>query len=203
MTVADIRNLRWADFLIFALVDPRALYRQIKNSEKKPAAMSFLVPAVICLTDIVALSLLGKETGFFYFKTSYGWVLSLLYTGLKIIIAVSLMDMTAQFLGYKGSMKDLLCLFNFSFFPQVLLLPAVYIFRVIHFAPVFFYVFFSIAVIIWSALIVIQWLSEMHSAVFVRSVLIVIFPYAVTGAVLFFIVFLALVVAVNFLLTRM
>ncbi len=80
----------------------------------------------------------------------------------------------------------------YSLFPQLFLLPLVYIFKVFVFAPPFFYALFSIGLFAWSALIVVTGLSEVHSIPFTRAALIFLFPYAfaaVTG-------FLASVLAV-------
>jgi len=199
MIMSTLKSLRWTDFFMFALLDPRALYRQISRNDPKPFALSFLVIAMIAIIEIITFSLLGEETSFFYFKITYGWIFVFLYLSLKIVIIASLMDLSGQFLGFKGKVRELISLLNFSMFPQVFLLPLVYIFKVFHFAPIFFYFFCSFALFIWSAVIAIQGISEMHSTGSGKAFLVFVFPYVFVWAILFFMLMLLITGFVGFL----
>lgn len=199
MIIAKIRSLRWADFFLFALLDPRLLYRQIAANDPRPFALSFAVPAMAAISEILASSLMGKETSFFYFKITYGWILIFIYTAVKIIISCSLIDLIAQFLGHKGNVREIVSLANYSLFPQLFILPLTYIFVIINFAPVVLYVMISLALFIWSCIIVVMGLAEMHSINTGRAVLLLLFPYIFVGASIFFIALLLVLGLVNYI----
>jgi len=199
MRLETIKSLRWADFFLYTITDPRELYRRIKQKDPDPFILSFIIPAVIVLFDILALSLMGKETGFFYYKMSYGWILVFIYAVFKIIVYSSLVDVTAQFFGCRGNIREILTIANFSIFPMVFFLPAFYLFTVINFAPGFFYVFFSILFFIWYVMIFVQGISEMHSIDFGKSFVIFIIPALFIGIVLFLITILLIITGIGFL----
>jgi hypothetical protein len=201
MIISEFRSLRWADLFLYALLDPRALFRQIDRKEPKSFALSFVMPAAVAVIDIITLSLLGKESPFFYYKITYGWILMFLYHSLTVVISAALMDMAAQFFGFKGTIRDFIILVNFSLFPKIFILPLVYIFKVFNFAPLFFYTFFSLGLLVWSALIAVQGISEMHSAGFGRAFVIYIFPALLVGITLFFILVLLVICGVGYLVT--
>lgn len=201
MTDGLTRNLRWTDFFFNALVDPRALYRSIAAREVNPLAMSFIVPAFAVIADILSLSLLGQQTGFFYYKVTYGWILLLLVAILRYVITASLMDLISQLMGNEGKVGQMIPLLNYSLFPRVLILPVVHIFKIINFAPIFFYIFFSLVLFLWSAFIVIQGVSEMLKTGFGRSFVIFIFPYLFTGIISFFVIILMVITGIGFLST--
>jgi len=197
--IETFRSLKWADFLINALVDPRALCRQINKNEPKPFGMSFILPASFAVIDIITVSMLSTQTPFFYYKISYGWILLFIYLSFKIVFFALLMDLLAQFLGYAGSIKDTITLVNFSIFPKLFLLPVIYIFNVFNFAPLFFYMFISFGLYAWSAVIIILGISEMHKSDFGKSLLIFIFPYLFVGVIFGFIVILSSVYFFSFI----
>ncbi len=180
MSLEKFRTLAWADFFLYSLMDPRALYRRIKQKEPDALWMSLLVPAFVSLSDILILSLMGKESPFFYYKISYGWIMIFLITFIKVVIYTSLVDAAAQFNGLKGSIRELLTAVNFSMLPELFILPASYPFIVGDFAPAFFYILFSIIAFAWHVLILVQAISEMHSIEFGRAFLIYIMPAIVT-----------------------
>ncbi len=199
MIISEFRSLRWTDLFLYALLDPRALYRQIDRREPKSFALSFIMPAAVAVIDIITLSLLGKESPFFYYKITYGWIFMFLYHALTVVISASLMDLAAQFYGFRGNIRDFIILVNFSLFPKIFILPLVYIFKVFNFAPLFFYTFFSLGLLIWSALIVVQGISEMHSAGFGKAFVIYIFPALLVGITLFFMLVLLVICGVGYL----
>jgi hypothetical protein len=201
MTDGLTGRLRWTDFFFNALVDPRGLYRSIAAREVNPLAMSFIVPAVVVITDILSISLLGDQTGFFYYKVTYGWILLLLVAVLRYVITASLMDLISQLMGCQGRVGQMIPLLNYSLFPMVLILPVVHIFKTINFAPIFFYMFFSLVLFLWSAFIAIQGVSEMHKTGFGKSLVIFIFPYLFVGTISFFILILLVITGVGFVST--
>ncbi len=199
MMLETIKSLRWADFFLYAITDPRELYRRIKQKDPDPFSLSFVAPAIIALFDILVLSLVGKETGFFYYKLTYGWILVFIYAVFKIVIYTSLVDITAQFFGCKGNIREMLTMANFSVFPCVFFLPLFYLFAAIDFAPGFFYVFFSILFFIWYVMIFVQGISEMHSIDFGKSFVIFILPAIFIGIVLFLIAVLLIITGIGFI----
>jgi len=199
MIVETIKSLRWTDFFIYAITDPRELYRRIKQKDPDPFALSFIIPAIVAFFDILGMSLAGKETGFFYCKISYGWLLVFIYAVFKIVIYSSLVDATAQFFGYKGNIREMMTIVNFSIFPGIFFLPVFYLFSIINFAPGFFYVFFSILFFIWYVMIFVQGISEMHSIDFGKSFVIFILPAVFIAIVLFLITILLFATGVGFL----
>ena len=199
MILETLKSLRWTDYFLYALTDPRELYRRIKQKDPDPFALSFIVPLIAALFDILVLSLMGSESGFFYYKISYGWILVFLYALFKIAIYSSLVDVTAQFFGYRGNIREMITIVNFSLFPGVLFLPVVYLFSVINFAPGFFYVFFSIVFFFWYSMIFIQGISEMHSIDFGKSFVIFILPALFIGVVFFLITVLLIITGVGFI----
>ena len=101
MTLDKFRTLAWADFFLYSMTDPRSLYRRIKQKDPDAFWISFTVPAFLSLFDILILSLMGRESSFFYYKISSGWILFFLFIFLKILVYSSLIDAAAQFSGLK------------------------------------------------------------------------------------------------------
>ncbi len=198
MTLSYFRSLAWADYFINALVDPRNLFRIFARKDAKPFGMSFIIPALLAITEILSISLLGSESSFFYYKISYGWILFFLIIILKLIISASLMDMIAQFFGFNGRIKELVSILNYSLLPGVFLLPIIYIFKIMNFAPLFFYFLFTLLLTIWSAFIAIQGISEMHSTGFGRALFIYLFPSIFALLFTFFIIILLIISGVGF-----
>jgi hypothetical protein len=187
MNPEKFRSLAWADFFLYSLIDPRALYRRVRQKDPDAFWLSFIVPAFSSLSGILLLSLLGRESTFFYYKISYGWILVFLFTFLKILIYTSLVDVMAQLSGLNGNIRELIPLMNFSMLPELFVLPAAYPFIVGNFVPVFFYVLFSLVCFVWHVLIIVQSISEMHTIDFGRAFLIYIMPAVLTGIIAFLI----------------
>ena len=199
MILSEFRSLRWADFFLYALLDARALYRQISRNETKSFVLSFALPATVAVIDIITLSLMGKQSLFFYYKITYGWILLFLYISFKVVMAAALMDMASQFFGYKGNIREMIVLINFSLFPEVFILPLVYFFKIIGFAPLFFFILFYAGLSVWSALVAIQGISEMHGAGIGKSVVIYLFPALLAGTILTFIFILFVIIGIAFI----
>lgn len=198
MILSELKSLRWADLFLYALLDPRALYRQIDRNEPPAFALSFMLPAAVAAIDIITLSLLGKQTPFFYYKITYGWILLFLYQALMVVVSAALMDMASQFFGSGGAVRRFIVLLNFSLFPKLFILPLVYIFHVLGFAPVFFYFFFSTGLLVWSAMIAVQGISEMQGVNLGRAVVVYLFPAILIWTSLFFMFILLVICGVGF-----
>ncbi|MCP4135442.1 MAG: hypothetical protein GY754_31020 [bacterium] len=181
MSLSGFRSLKWTDFFLYALVSPRKLYRQIEKNDPAPFLLSFFVPAFLVFVELVTLATLLPGI---YRVMFYGWIIGLLLLLLQVVVGSSLMDLTAQFFGYEGKGKEVIALFNFALFPKIFLLPLVYMAAVIDFHTVFFYIVFSIGLFIWSAFIIIEGISEMHSAEFGKSLLIFLFPILFIGIIM-------------------
>lgn len=199
MMIETLKSLRWADYFLYAITDPRELYRRIKQKDPDPFILSFMVPLVASLFDVMVLSLTGSETVFFYYKISYGWILIYIFALFKIVIYSSLVDVTAQFFGYNGNIRDMITVMNFSMIPRFFFLPAFYFFAVVDFAPGFFYVFLSILAFFWYVMIFVQGISEMHSIDFGKSFVIFILPAIFFGTVFFLIAVLLIITGAGFL----
>jgi len=199
MAMESFKSLRWADYFLYTILDPRELYRRVNQKDPDPFILSFIVPLVYSIFAILIMSFVGKETNFFYHKMSYGWILIFLYTLFKIIIYSSLVDLTAQFFGYKGNIKEILTLYNFSLFPELFLLPVFYGFIIIDFAPHFFYVLFSIVFLVWQVMILAQSFSEMHSIDFNKSIIILLIPVISIGLFVFMMAILLIILAFGFI----
>ncbi|HPS57822.1 MAG TPA: YIP1 family protein [Spirochaetota bacterium] len=186
MNMETLRELAWTDFFFYAIVSPRELYRRIKQRDSGMLQLSFAVPALSAFFDIIILSLNGAESGFFYHKISYGWLLFLFILLLKIIVYTALIDSSAQFFGYSGNIKDTVSLVNFAMFPGLMFLPVYYIIYITGIAPGFFYVFLSFVFFCWFILILAQGISEMYSIQSGRALAIILAPAVVTGVLMFF-----------------
>lgn len=199
MILDTFKRLTWTDYFLYALTDPRELYRRIRQKDPDPFPLSFAVPAAAALFDILAMSVMGSESGFFYYKVSYGWIFMFIYGLLKTVIYSALVDAAAQLYGYRGNIREVITLANFALFPGMLFMPFVLLFAVINFAPGFFYVFFSIAFFVWSVMVFVQSLSEMHAVEFGRAFIIAVVPVLFVIITLFLMALLVVITGVGFL----
>jgi len=187
MNMEALRELAWTDYFFYAIVSPRELYRRIKQHDTGMLRLSFSVPVMAAFFDVVALSLNGTESGFFYHKISYGWLLLLFILLLKIVLYSALIDSSAQFFGCSGNIKDTVSLINFAMFPGLMLLPLFYIISIAGIAPGFFYIFLSFLFFCWFLFILTLGISEMHSIQSTRALALIFAPALVVGTLLFFI----------------
>lgn len=186
MNIETLRELAWTDYFFYALVSPRELYRRIRQRDSGVLQLSFAVPVLSAFFDVIVFSLNGAESGFFYHKISYGWLLFLFILLLKIVVYSALIDSSAQFFGCIGNIKDTVSLMNFAMFPGLMFLPVYYIFTIAGLAPGFFYVFLSFVFFCWFIFILVQGISEMYSIQSGRALAIIIAPAVVMGLLLFF-----------------
>ncbi len=189
----SIRNISidWADSFLFALTDPRAMLRNIERSRKRQFAFSFAVPIFYTLSEILSSSLLEEQSAFFSYKITYGWILSCIILIFVTVFASSVRDFISQVMGYQGNTMTLITVINYAMFPKIFLLPAVYVFYTIGFAPIFFYYFFALGLYVWSVLIAVLAISEMNQAGGGKSAVIYFAPGFITGIIVFFCVILA------------
>jgi len=180
-----VKSLKWADYIFFALVEPRRLPGKIADAASKPLGGGIAIALGAAFYDILAASLMIVNTQYFYYKITYGFLLLFIIAAVRVLVTAGLIDMLCQFLGYPGAARTLIVLILYSLFPQMFLLPLAYIFKVVSFAPPFFYALFSIALFVWSAAIVITGISEVHSIPFSKAALIFLFPYAFVAVTAF------------------
>ncbi len=193
-----LKSLVWIDYIYMVFTDPRKLAAALMR-ESRSLPLGFAVPAIVSIMEVLAVSILGSQTAFFYTKITYGWILCCVLIVFQNILIGSLVDSAGQALGYQGNVHNIVNIMNYSLFPRVLLLPAVLIFSVFNFAPVFFYVLFSLALFVWSAAIVILGLSEMHSAALPRAAVVFIMPFVLLGGVTFFTMVLTVITIVGYI----
>ncbi len=193
MSFEKVKSLVWADYFLYALTEPRELYRSIKAGNAGSILLSMSVPAFVTLADILALLIITNGTGFFSYWVSYGWILVFLYTIVKIAVYSSLIDAVSQFMGYNGRIKEMITVVSFSLFPKVFILPLVYFFSIINFAPGFFYVFITFLLFIWHVMVLIQGISEMHSIDFGKALAVYILPGILTSLALFFMLLIVVI----------
>jgi len=193
-----LKSLVWIDYIYMVFTDPRKLAAALMR-ESRSLPLGFAVPAIVSIMEVLAVSILGSQTAFFYTKITYGWILCCVLIVFQNILIGSLVDSAGQALGYQGKVHNIVNIMNYSLFPRVLLLPAVLIFSVFNFAPVFFYVLFSLALFVWSAAIVILGLSEMHSAALHRAAVVFIMPFVLLGGVTFFTMVLTVITIVGYI----
>lgn len=195
MNAAYIRSLQWVDWVYHTLTDPRALARRIAAYDKGFLPAALLFPALSALFFIVASSVFSPQNVFFAAKVSYGWILAAVANTCWVLLLSLLLDMGAQFSHKAGNIKGLLTLVSLAQIPGLFLLPAVSIFAVLGFAPLLFFMLFSIFLSLWSAFIVVTGVSEMYALPFGRAVALYLIPCAalcaavlivsVSGGVLF------------------
>ncbi len=190
MSMESFRSLRWVDYVFLAILDPRSLGRLLNARGFLSPAL--IIPAAVAISEIVALSRLGQQSGFFMYKISYGWIFLFILVSVKMFGLAALVDVSAQFYGLKGSFTKTLTLVMLAAFPCLFLVPIVTIFSTIHFAPAFFYVLGSIVFALWSLYIIILGISEFHEIPFSRACAVVLIPCAVFYAVIFLSGFLIL-----------
>ncbi len=185
-----IKSLKWIDYFFLCLLDPRRLVNLIARKEGGPFFIGILIVIIVSLFQIISLSMFGPETGFFYYKVSYGWIFTFLIVFLQIIIFSSMIDLFCQFREHPGSMMKTINLICFSFLPLIFILPLVIIFTTINFAPIFFYLIFCIMLHAWQAMIIIVGISEIHRIGFGESFVIFLSPFIFTGLISFFLIIL-------------
>lgn len=194
----NFASLVWIDYYLYALLDPRRLIQQLEQGQPKPLPLSVIVIAAVSLVEILSLSLLGSQSSFFFYKITYGWILLFLLIVLKVFVISALLDVACQFVGCVGRASVLMNLVGFALLPRMFFLPLMLVFKVFGFAPIFFYFFFSIGLLLWTSLIIMQGISELHHIKFARAVMVFMMPVAAVGGILFFISLLFVITVMGF-----
>lgn len=174
--IAAIKSLRWVEYILQTLTDPRAMGRLVKRNEHASFVLSYLMPVFIAFFDILTIATLSRQTHMFYGKITYGWIALSLFFAFKNTLFAAIMDMSFQLFGYSGSVRELIAVINYSSFPRLFILPLLTIFRIIHFAPPFFYFALIIVSSIFVMLTAVQAVSEIYSVSLGRSFLIYFLP---------------------------
>lgn len=181
--VSYIKTLKWVDYIYYALTEPRMLSRRLAEHPSGFLPVTIVIVAAVCAVEILSLSILSSQSLFFHYKMTYGWILLSLMFGIWLIFYAGMTDLVLQFMGYNGNIKRILSIINISLFVRIFLLPLVFIFEVINFAPVFFYVLFFIVLCAWMVYIFAINIAEMYSLTFLKSLAVIAVPTAVFGAV--------------------
>jgi hypothetical protein len=192
MNIDALRSLRWVDYVYCAIIDPRSLARLIAQRGSGFIPAVFVIPVAAAVSDIVVISLLTKQTGFFLYKMSYGWILSSIMTIVGVFFIAAVIDIALQLTGSRGSIPKLVSLVSIAYFPKLMMVPIVSIFATLGFAPFFFYVLSSMAIGIFCTIIVIRGVSELHEISIGRAIAVVIVPFAIMGILIFLVLILAL-----------
>ncbi len=177
MIIRAFRSLRWTDYSIYAIIDPRALVRILKSDPSKLFWFSYLIPFIVSFFHIITLSLLSSyATHFFYIKLTYGLIFVFFILSFHVLIYSLLIDFIAQFLNFKGYGQLIVIILNFSLIPLIFVLPLTYFCYILNFAPLFFYVFFILLTLLWQWIILIQCISELYACDLGKAIIISIFP---------------------------
>lgn len=171
---ASIRSLTWTDVLIYVLTEPSAVFRYVTERENFPFKASFAVPAAAALAGVLAPFLISNNSGFP--GISYGWIFQFIILSVYCTGASALMDMAAQFYGCQGRVRAMLTVLNLSLFPEIFLLPGVFIFSILDFAPVFFFVVIQLALFVWSSVILVINVSGLYGIGQGKAFMICVFP---------------------------
>ena len=188
------------DYFYNAIVDPEKLSQIVAVEERKHFAISAVVVAVVVFMDIVAQSLLSVQSGFFYYKLTYGFVALFLINILCIVLYAGLLTITLQIAGYQASGGFIINALAFAQIPRMFIVPVVLIFHSLYFAPVFFYSLGSLALVLWSIIIAMRCLSQRYSLEPIKAIGYLATPVIAAG-VMGFLIFVAGVMVVIGLLS--
>ena len=176
MIIDFVKSMRWVDFLIYSITDPRALYRSIREKEIEALVLGPVFLLIIAIAGKLASSLLYTQSGFFYYRITYGLIMSVLLYATAIVIAASLMDIYSQLTGNSGSGRGMAAVLLYSFFPMSFILPPTLIFVITGFAPLFFYTLIWLILFVKCSYNAVTGISEMLSISVPKAVTIFIFP---------------------------
>ena len=187
-----LRSLQWVDYFFYVFVEPGRLTHLLEVESWRHFMIGLFSIILVTVIDIITGALLVPQTGFFYYAVTYGWILQVVITLTGILVYAGLLDMVFQYYGFPGVVKKLVSILSISLFPQVLLLPSVYIFKTFNFAPLFFNALFSVVLTIWSLMIAVQCIAELQKMDFFRALVLTLLPLVILGVIAFF-VFLLIV----------
>jgi len=188
------------DYFYNAIVDPEKLSQIIAVEERRHFAISAVVVAVVVFMDLVAQSLLSVQSGFFYYKLTYGFVALFLINIICIVLYAGLLTITLQIAGYQASGGFIINALALAQIPRMFIVPVVLIFHSLYFAPVFFYSLGSLALVLWSITIAMRCLSQRYSLEPIKAIAYLAAPVIAAG-VMGFLIFVAGVMVVIGLLS--
>ncbi len=191
--------LQFIDYFYNAIVDPEKLSQIIAVEERRHFAISAIIVAVVVFMDIVAQSLLTVQSGFFYYKLTYGFVALFLINIVGIVIYAGLLTITLQIAGYQASGGFIINALALAQVPRIFIVPVVLIFHSLYFAPVFFYSLGSLVLILWSIIIAMRCVSQRYSLEAVRAIGYLVAPAIVTGIMVFLIFVAGVMVLIGLL----
>ncbi len=192
--------VQFIDYFYNAIVDPEKLSQIIAVEEKKHFVISAVVVALVVFMDIVAQSLLSVQSGFFYYKVTYGFVALFLIHSVCIVIYAGLLTITLQIAGYQASGGFIINTIALAQIPRIFIVPVVLIFHSLYFAPVFFYSLGWLALMLWSIIIAMRCVSQRYSLDAIKAIGYLVLPVIVTG-IMGFLIFIAGVMVVIGLLS--
>ena len=173
-----IRSLVWVDYLIDIITNPRELALKVVNGRNRIYYSTFILPVLSCGVFIIISSLLFNQTGYFYYKISYGWMLLIIFVIAYILVFSAVIDQIFQLKGKSGNVKRVINIINMSYFPALLILPLMLLVTSVNFIPVFWFLLLYLIVMIWSVFISSRGFAEIYGVELASAVLIYLIPHA-------------------------
>ncbi|MGQ9843432.1 MAG: hypothetical protein ACUVRK_07680 [Spirochaetota bacterium] len=178
------------DYFYNAIVDPEKLAQIIAVEERRHFVVSAVVVAFVVFMNIVAQSLLSVQSGFFYYKLTYGFVALFLINIICIVLYAGLLTITLQIAGYQASGGFIINALALAQIPRIFIVPVVLIFHSLYFAPVFFYSLGWLALVVWSIIIAMRCLSQRYSLVPIKAAGYLAVP-VIAAVIIAFLLFIA------------
>ena len=179
----NIKSLVWADYIAAMITDPRLFAVKISSLRRKLLFSSFLTVFIAVFSVILSVLRLSGQNEYFYYKITYGLLLSFIIVEIIIFIYSLFTDFILQFLGYEGRAAAVISAFNYSMFPFVFVLPCTAVFSSLNFAAPVFFVVFMIAAAVYSCYFMILFLSESGSVKIMHCIVAIGLPVVITGIV--------------------
>ncbi|MFW5770743.1 MAG: Yip1 family protein [Spirochaetota bacterium] len=194
-----LRSLQWVDYFLYVFVEPGRITHVLQVENWRHLFIGLFSVVLVTIIEIITSALVVPQTSFFYYSISYGWILKIFITLICILLYAGLLDILFQYSGFQGSVKKLVAILSIALFPQILLLPSVYIFKTFNFAPLFFNSLFSFLLGLWSLVIAVKCISELHKMDFFRALVLTLLPLVFIGIVAFFIILLLVFLLTGYL----
>jgi len=195
MFIEELRSLRWVDFFLYTILDPRQLYQKIKKNEPKCFLLSFSVPVMVSFIKIITEAIIRNPGKIFFYSLTFGFLKFFIILVMFVFMISALTDLASQFFSGRGMMREKIILYNFALLPGIFVLPLVSMSSVLFKNTIpamvsFIHITGVIATLIWSAIIGIRGLSEMHEMDFGKTFFMYFFPYLFGGVGLFLVLLL-------------
>jgi hypothetical protein len=164
-----IRSLRWADFIMANLADPRLFARKLEESGFAVHPGSFFVIVFYVLVMQLSFAALADQSSFFVYKMSYGLALHVLMAFGLILAAALASDLFFQMSCRPGAARQAFSIAAYALTPQLLVLPGTMMAVSLDIAPPLFWVLFLMGAAVWSVYILISATSEFRGVSFARA----------------------------------